>query len=75
VEERADYVIKGLDKIDETSPASSVEKAGRKVREVEKILQMDTTTSVCTCPVTHSNSQTDVPWNISEETSAGCADT
>ncbi|KIJ95133.1 hypothetical protein K443DRAFT_338018 [Laccaria amethystina LaAM-08-1] len=45
VEERADYVIKGLDKIDETSPASSVEKAGRKIREVEKILQIDATTS------------------------------
>lgn len=75
VEERADYVIKGLDKINETSPASSVEKAGRKIREVEKILQLDATTSVCTCPVTHSNSRSDVSWKLTEETSAGCADT
>ena len=31
VEERADYAINGLDKINETSTASSVEKAGRKI--------------------------------------------
>ena len=46
VEERADYAINGLDKFNETSPASSVEKAGRKIGEVEKILQLDATTSV-----------------------------
>lgn len=45
VEERAHHVINGLDNIDETSPANSVKKAGRKIREVEKILQTDATTS------------------------------
>jgi len=67
VEERADYVIKGLDKIDETSPASSVEKAGRKIREVEKMLQLDATTSVRTYPMTHSNSRTDVSWKTQKK--------
>ena len=75
VEERADYAINGLDKINETSPASSVEKAGRKIREVEKILQLDATTSVRTWLVTHSNPRTDVPWKNSEETSTGCTNT
>ena len=75
VEERADYAINGLDKINETSPASSVEKAGRKIREVERILQLDATTSVRACLVTHTNSRTDMLWENSEETFAGCADT
>ena len=75
VEERADYAINGLDKFNETSPASSVEKAGRKIGEVEKILQLDATTSVRTWLMTHSNPRTDVPWKNSEETSTGCTNT